>query len=66
MLRAIRLTPDDFPITVALAEQLGFPVTNDMPRVVRDLMDLCPQPTSCSVVCGVRAGAQSRDAAAVG
>ena len=35
----------DFPITVASAKQLGFPVTTDMPRVVYDLMDLYPQPT---------------------
>lgn len=34
----------DFPINVASAKQLGFPVTTNMPRVVYDLMDLYPQP----------------------
>ncbi|MBC7780922.1 MAG: ATP-dependent Clp protease proteolytic subunit [Proteobacteria bacterium] len=33
----------DFPITVASAKQLGFPVTTDMPRVVYELMDMYPQ-----------------------
>jgi ClpP class serine protease len=33
----------DFPITVPMARQLGFPVTTTMPRTVYDLMDLYPQ-----------------------
>src|SRR6195256_6133461 len=33
----------DFPITVPLARQLGFPVTTTMPHTVYDLMDLYPQ-----------------------
>jgi len=33
----------DFPISVASAKQLGFPVSTDMPRVVYELMDLYPQ-----------------------
>lgn len=33
----------DFPITVQLAQQLGLPVTTNMPRVVYELMDLYPQ-----------------------
>ena len=33
----------DFPITVPMARQLGFPVTTTMPRIVYDLMDLYPQ-----------------------
>ena len=33
----------DFPITVDVARQLGFPVTTNMPRLVYDLMDLYPQ-----------------------
>ena len=33
----------DFPITVPMARQLGFPVTTAMPRTVYDLMDLYPQ-----------------------
>jgi ClpP class serine protease len=33
----------DFPITVASAKQLGFPVTTDMPRVVYELMELYPR-----------------------
>lgn len=32
----------DFPITVELARQLGFPVSTNMPRTVYDLMDLYP------------------------
>jgi ClpP class serine protease len=35
--------PHDFPITVPMARQLGFPVTTTMPRTVYDLMDLYPQ-----------------------
>lgn len=35
----------DFPISVASAKQLGFPVTTEMPRLVYELMDLYPQPT---------------------
>jgi ClpP class serine protease len=33
----------DFPILVESAQQLGLPVTTDMPRTVYDLMDLYPQ-----------------------
>ena len=33
----------DFPISVQAAQQLGFPVTTNMPRLVYDLMDLYPQ-----------------------
>ena len=33
----------DFPITVQFAQQLGLPVTTQMPRIVYDLMDLYPQ-----------------------
>jgi ClpP class serine protease len=34
----------DFPITVGLARELGFPpVSTDMPRIVYELMDLFPQ-----------------------
>ncbi len=33
----------DFPITVQMAQQLGFPVTTNMPRLVYELMDLYPQ-----------------------
>jgi len=33
----------DFPITVASARQLDFPVSTDMPRWVYELMDLYPQ-----------------------
>ena len=33
----------DFPITVPMARQLGFPVTTTMPHTVYDLMDLYPQ-----------------------
>jgi ClpP class serine protease len=33
----------DFPITVELARQLGFPVSTAMPRIVYELMDLFPQ-----------------------
>lgn len=33
----------DFPITVRFAQQLGLPVTTQMPRVVYELMDLYPQ-----------------------
>jgi ClpP class serine protease len=33
----------DFPITVQAAQQLGFPVTTDMPLLVYELMDLYPQ-----------------------
>jgi len=36
----------DFPITVQAAQQLGFPVTTDMPRLVYELMDLYPQANS--------------------
>lgn len=32
-----------FPITVQAAQQMGFPVTTDMPRLVYELMDLYPQ-----------------------
>jgi ClpP class serine protease len=33
----------DFPITVQFAQQLGLPVTTEMPRIVYELMDLYPQ-----------------------
>lgn len=33
----------DFPITVALARELGLPISTDMPGVVYELMDLFPQ-----------------------
>jgi len=33
----------DFPITVALARELGLPISTDMPRIVYELMDLFPQ-----------------------
>jgi ClpP class serine protease len=33
----------DFPVTVQLAQQLGLPVTTQMPRIVYELMDLYPQ-----------------------
>jgi len=33
----------DFPITVQAAQQMGFPVTTNMPRLVYELMDLYPQ-----------------------
>jgi ClpP class serine protease len=33
----------DFPITVQAAQQLGFPVVTEMPRLVYELMDLYPQ-----------------------
>jgi ClpP class serine protease len=33
----------DFPITVQTAQELGFPVTTNMPRIVYELMDLYPQ-----------------------
>ena len=33
----------DFPILVESAQQLGLPVSTDMPRTVYDLMDLYPQ-----------------------
>jgi len=33
----------DFPVTVQFAQQLGLPVTIQMPRIVYDLMDLYPQ-----------------------
>src|ERR1700675_1943831 len=33
----------DFPITVQAAQQLGFPVTTNMPRRVYELMDLYHQ-----------------------
>ena len=33
----------DFPITVALARELGLSVSTDMPRIVYELMDLFPQ-----------------------
>jgi len=33
----------DFPISVASAKQLGFPVITEMPRLVYELMDLYPQ-----------------------
>ena len=36
----------DFPITVQLAQQLGMPITTNMPRIVYDLMDLYPQSTT--------------------
>ena len=36
----------DFPIPVAMALQMGLPVTTDMPRIVYDLMDLYPQANS--------------------
>ena len=33
----------DFPVTVQFAQQLGLPVTTQMPRIVYELMDLYPQ-----------------------
>lgn len=33
----------DFPITVQAAQELGFPVNTNMPRIVYELMDLYPQ-----------------------
>lgn len=33
----------DFPITVNVARQMGFPVSTNMPRLVYELMDLYPQ-----------------------
>lgn len=36
----------DFPIPVAMALEMGLPVTTKMPRVVYDLMDLYPQANS--------------------
>jgi hypothetical protein len=33
----------DFPISAQAAQELGFPVTTDMPRRVYELMDLCHQ-----------------------
>jgi len=33
----------DFPITVQMATEMGFPVSTDMPRLVYELMDLYPQ-----------------------
>jgi ClpP class serine protease len=33
----------DFPVTVQFAQQLGLPVTIQMPRIVYELMDLYPQ-----------------------
>ena len=33
----------DFPVTVQFAQQLGLPVTTQIPRIVYELMDLYPQ-----------------------
>ena len=33
----------DFPITVKAAQEMGFPVKTEMPKVVYELMDLYPQ-----------------------
>ena len=33
----------DFPITVRTAQEMGFPVRTDMPKLVYELMDLYPQ-----------------------
>ena len=33
----------DFPFTVQFAQQLGLPITTQMPRIVYELMDLYPQ-----------------------